>query len=97
MSPSLLFKHPINFWCPAAATTSECRDNPVHEVIAVDHGREAKETMAGARLRGMLGSRTQVEFVAMEDVTGAVAIAGVWVPTATLLNYCGACGCQRCF
>jgi len=53
--------------------------------------------MAGARLRGMLGSRTQVEFVAMEDVTGAVAIAGVWVPTATLLNYCGACGCQRCF
>jgi hypothetical protein len=125
MSPSLLFKDPINFWCPAAATTSECRDNPVHEVIAVDHAarsknnsnksrqvghwwlrnggnngrvrREAKETMAGARLRGMLGSRTQVEFVAMEDVTGAVAIAGVWVPTATLLNYCGACGCQRCF
>jgi len=53
--------------------------------------------VAGARLRGMLGSRTQGEFVATEDVTGAVAIARVWVPTATLLNYCGAGGCQRCF
>ena len=53
--------------------------------------------VAGARLRGMLGSRTQGEFVATEDVTGAVAIARVWVPTATVLNYCGAGGCQRCF
>jgi hypothetical protein len=59
--------------------------------------REGKEMVAGARLRGMLGSRRQGEFVATEDVAGAVAIAGVWVPTATLLNYCGAGGCQRCF
>lgn len=61
------------------------------------HGREGNEMAPGARLRGMLGSRRQGEFVATEDVAGAVAIAGVWVPTATLLNYCGAGGCQRCF
>jgi len=48
--------------------------------------------VAGASLRGMLGNRMQAEFAATEDVTRAVAITGVWVPTAALLNYCGACG-----
>ena len=48
--------------------------------------------MAGASLRGMLGNRMQAEFAATEDVTRAVAITGVWVPTAALLNYCGAGG-----
>jgi DNA/RNA endonuclease YhcR with UshA esterase domain len=48
--------------------------------------------VAGASLRGMLGNRMQAEFAATEDVTGAVAITGMWVPTAALLNYCGAGG-----
>jgi hypothetical protein len=42
LSPSLLVKDPINFWCPAAATTSERRDNPVHEVSAADHAARSK-------------------------------------------------------
>jgi hypothetical protein len=42
LSPSLLVKDPINFWCPAATTTSERRDNPVHEVSAADHAARSK-------------------------------------------------------
>jgi hypothetical protein len=41
-SASLLVKDPINFWCPAATTTSERRDNPVHEVSAADHAARSK-------------------------------------------------------
>jgi hypothetical protein len=48
--------------------------------------------VAGASLRGMLGNRMQAEFAVAEDVTGAVAITGLWVQTAALLNYCGAGG-----
>jgi hypothetical protein len=42
LSPLLLVKDPISFWCPAAATTSERRDNPVHEVSAADHAARCK-------------------------------------------------------
>jgi len=42
LSPSLLVKDPINFWCPVAATTSERCDNPVHEVSAADHAARSK-------------------------------------------------------
>jgi len=91
-------KDPINFWCPAAATTSERLNNPVHEFIAADHGRQGKEMAAGVRLRGKLGW-THGEFVATENFTGAVAIAGMCVPspTATRLNYCGTGERQQCF
>jgi hypothetical protein len=45
-------KDPINFWCPAAATTSERLNNPVHEVIAADHAAQSKNKLNKLRQVG---------------------------------------------
>jgi hypothetical protein len=52
LSPSLVVKDPINFWCPAAATTSERLNNPVHEFIAADHAAQSKNKLNKLRQVG---------------------------------------------